>query len=295
MISVIIPHLNQPEALEACLQSLDAQTLSRDLFEVIVVDNGSAMPPVDVVAGHPDARLMYEPHPGPGPARNAGAAYARGDVLAFMDADCRAHPGWLTAIHDAFQQVRPATILGGEVRIWSAVEGSFTAIEAYESVFGFRNRLYVTKHGYSVTANLAVRRGDFARVGPFPGIQFAEDMQWGQMALRAGCEFRYVPGMVVFHPARRSLRELYAKWDRQITHYRNMAQGARGWQLRWFATALLVLVSPAAGAFTVMTSRRLHGIRARLKAIAVLCAVRSHRTAKMLALLRKEGAVVWNR
>ncbi len=295
MISVIIPHLNQPEALEACLQSLDAQTLSRDLFEVIVVDNGSAMPPVDVVAGHPDASLMYEPHPGPGPARNAGAAYSRGDILAFMDADCWAHPGWLTAIHDAFQQVRPATILGGEVRIWSAVEGSFTAIEAYESVFGFRNRLYVTKHGYSVTANLAVRRGDFARVGPFPGIQFAEDMQWGQMALRAGCEFRYVPAMVVFHPARRSLRELYAKWDRQITHYRNMAQGARGWQLRWFATALLVLVSPAAGAFIVMTSRRLHGIRARLKAIAVLCAVRSHRAAKMLALLRKEGAVVWNR
>lgn len=295
MISVVIPHLNQPDALEACLQSLDAQTLSRDLFEVIVVDNGSAMPPVNVVAGHPDARLMYEPHPGPGPARNAGAAYARGDILAFMDADCRAHPGWLTAIHDAFQQVRPATILGGEVRIWSAVEGSFTAIEAYESVFGFRNRLYVTKHGYSVTANLAVRRGDFARVGPFPGIQFAEDMQWGQMALRAGCEFRYVPAMVVFHPARRSLRELYAKWDRQITHYRNMAQGARGWQLRWFATALLVLVSPAAGAFTVMTSRRLHGIGARLKAIAVLCAVRGHRTAKMLALLRKEGAVVWNR
>lgn len=295
MISVIIPHLNQPEALEACLQSLDAQTLSRDLFEVIVVDNGSAMPPVDVVAGHPDARLMYERHPGPGPARNAGAGYARGDILAFMDADCRAHPGWLAAIHDAFQQVRPATILGGEVRIWSAVEGSFTAIEAYESVFGFRNRLYVAKHGYSVTANLAVRRGDFARVGPFPGIQFAEDMQWGQMALRAGCEFRYIPAMVVFHPARRSLQELYAKWDRQITHYRNMAQGARGWQLRWFATALLVLVSPAAGAFTVMTSRRLHGIRARLKAIAVLCAVRSHRTAKMLALLRKQGAVVWNR
>jgi hypothetical protein len=110
--------------------------------------------------------------------------------------------------------VKPATILGGEVRIQPAVEGRCTAIEAYESVFGFRNRLYVTKHGYSVTANLAVRRTDFAAIGPFPGIEFAEDMQWGQMAIRAGREFRYVPEMVVFHPARCSLRELYAKWDR---------------------------------------------------------------------------------
>lgn len=295
MISVIIPHLNQADALEACLRSLDGQTLSRDMFEVIVVDNGSAMSPTDVVAGHPDVRLTSESRPGPGPARNAGAACAKGDILAFMDADCRAHRDWLTAIHKAFQQVRPATILGGEVRIRPAVEGRFTAIEAYESVFGFRNRLYVTKHGYSVTANLAVRRDDFARIGPFPGIQFAEDMQWGQMAIGAGCEFRYVPGMIVYHPARRSLRELYAKWDRQIAHYRNMAQAVPGWQLRWLATALLVLASPAVGAITVLTSGRLHGIGARLKAIAVLCAVRSHRTAKMLALLRREGAVVWNR
>ncbi|MEY9110645.1 GT2 family glycosyltransferase [Bradyrhizobium yuanmingense] len=38
MISVVIPHLNQPDALEACLRSLDAQTLARDAFEIIVVD-----------------------------------------------------------------------------------------------------------------------------------------------------------------------------------------------------------------------------------------------------------------
>ncbi|MEY9481860.1 glycosyltransferase [Bradyrhizobium ottawaense] len=296
MISVIIPHLNQADALEACLRSLDAQTLSRDLFEIIVVDNGSTVPPIDVIADHSGVRLEHEALPGPGPARNTGAACARGDILAFVDADCRAHPDWLTAIREAFQQARAATILGGEVRIRPAAEGRFTAIEAYESVFGFRNRLYVTKHGYSVTANLAVRRADFARIGPFPGIQFAEDMQWGQMAIRAGCEFRYIAGMIVFHPARRSLRELYAKWDRQIAHYyRNTAQAARGWQLRWFATALLVLVSPAVGAITVLTSGRLHGISARLKAIAVLCAVRSHRTTRMLALLRREGTVVWNR
>ena len=41
-ITVIIPHLNQQRFLEQCLSSLDAQTLERDQFEVIVVDNGSS-------------------------------------------------------------------------------------------------------------------------------------------------------------------------------------------------------------------------------------------------------------
>jgi glycosyltransferase involved in cell wall biosynthesis len=48
-ISVIIPHLNQPDGLEACLASLDAQTLERGLFEVIVVDNGSDFIPEDII------------------------------------------------------------------------------------------------------------------------------------------------------------------------------------------------------------------------------------------------------
>ena len=81
MISVIIPHLNQADALEACLRSLDAQTLSRDLFEIIVVDNGSTVPPIDVIADHSGVRLEHEALPGPGPARNTGAACARGDIL----------------------------------------------------------------------------------------------------------------------------------------------------------------------------------------------------------------------
>ncbi len=43
LISVIIPHLNQPDGLEACLGSLSSQTLERSAFEVIVVDNGSTV------------------------------------------------------------------------------------------------------------------------------------------------------------------------------------------------------------------------------------------------------------
>jgi len=295
MISVIIPHLNQPHALEACLRSLDTQTLGRDAFEIIVVDNGSAKPPVDVVADHPGVRLQYEPRSGPGPARNAGVAAAKGDILAFIDADCRAHPDWLSSVLK-WSSLSPAgTVLGGDVRIWRPENAELDAIAAYESVFAYRFKLYIERHGYSGTGNMAALRRDFDRVGPFAGINVAEDMEWGQRALRAGLRFRYIPEMIVFHPARSSLQELYAKWDRHIAHYRNMAEGKPIWQLRWIMQALLVFASLAPNAVTVLTSDRLHGSSIRLKAIAVLCAVRAHRAMTMLSHLRGRRAVAWNR
>ncbi|QIO32472.1 glycosyltransferase [Bradyrhizobium sp. 1(2017)] len=295
MISVIIPHLNQPHALEACLRSLDTQTLGRDAFEIIVVDNGSATPPVDVVADHPGVRLQYEPRSGPGPARNAGVAAAMGDILAFIDADCRAHPDWLSSVLKWFSLSPAGTVLGGDVRIWRPENAELDAIAAYESVFAYRFKLYIERHGYSGTGNMAVLRRDFDRVGPFAGINVAEDMEWGQRALRAGLRFRYIPEMIVFHPARSSLQELYAKWDRHIAHYRNMAEGKPIWQLRWIMQALLVFASLAPNAVTVLTSDRLHGSSIRLKAIAVLCAVRAHRAMTMLSHLRGRRAVAWNR
>lgn len=295
MISVIIPHLNQPEGLEACLCSLDAQSLDRDLFEVIVVDNGSAVAPSDVVARHRGTRLLQEVRPGPGPARNVGAAASRGEVLAFIDADCRAHPDWLRTAAQTLGSSPRRTILGGDVRIWRDGSEKLTAIQAYESVFAYRFKLYIEQRGFSGTGNLAILRSDFDTIGPFAGIQVAEDVEWGKRACAAGFRFRYVPDMIVFHPARSSLQELYDKWDRHIRHDRNMTAGEPAWKLRWTGRALLVLGSPIVDAVTVFRSDRIQGIIARCKATAVLCAIRAHRAVTMLGLLRTGKSIVWNR
>ncbi|CAH1669207.1 Glycosyl transferase family 2 [Hyphomicrobiales bacterium] len=295
MISVIIPHLNQHDALEACLLSLDGQTLEPGQFETIVIDNGSQILPGEVVARHPGVRLVQEQRPGPGPARNMGAAIARGEILAFIDADCRADPNWLRTIEKTLTASGPGIALGGDVQIWRSQGDKLNAIEAYESVFAYRFKLYIEKHGYAGTGNLAVSRRDFEAVGPFDGIEVAEDMEWGRRARAAGLRFHYVPEMVVFHPARTTLQELYVKWDRQILHYWNAGDGKPAWRLRWFARALLVLASPVAGVVTVLRSDRIDGIAARCRAIAVMIAIRVHRAATMLSLLRGNRSVVWNR
>ncbi|TDC53214.1 CDP-glycerol:glycerophosphate glycerophosphotransferase [Actinomadura sp. KC345] len=88
-LSVVVPFCNTEEFLRECLESLADQTL-RDL-EVIMVDDGSAdngaVIAKEMCAKDPRFRLVTRDNEGPGPARNAGVRQARGEYLAFADAD----------------------------------------------------------------------------------------------------------------------------------------------------------------------------------------------------------------
>jgi len=296
LISVIIPHLNQVDSLEACLNSLDAQTLERSLFEVIVVDNGSVSGLVALITRYPRIRLLHESEPGPGPARNRGAKFAGGDILCFIDADCRAHPEWLAVALRTLNSSPEGTILGGDVQIWRDNKERFTAIEAYESIFGYRQKMHVERFGFSGSGNLAVRHADFDQVGPFGGILFAEDKDWGNRARGVGFTFKYVSQMIVFHPARPSLRQLCVQWDRLIQHTLTMARSNSYWRIRWASRAFAVLCSPIIDVREVMTSSQIKGLSARAKALAVLVAIRSYRSWRMATLLLSANkGVLWNR
>ena len=184
-ISVVIPHLNEPDRLERCLRSIDRQRGGRVAFEVIVVDNGSREPVAGICRAFSGVRHVVEPVPGPGPARNRGAALARGRILAFIDADCVAQQGWVEAIAEAFQDPR-VDVLGGDIRILPR-SARRTALEAYEGLYSYRARLFVERHGYAATGNMAVRTEVFRRVGPFPGLGTHEDVVWGRKARARGC------------------------------------------------------------------------------------------------------------
>ena len=88
-LSVVVPFCNTEEYLRECLESLAGQTL-RDL-EVILVDDGStdngAVIAKDMCARDPRFRLVTTDNGGPGSARNLGVRQARGEYLAFADAD----------------------------------------------------------------------------------------------------------------------------------------------------------------------------------------------------------------
>lgn len=298
-VSVIVPHLNQPDALRRCLQSLANQSYPRDGFEVIVVDNGSAVSPTGIIASFPGARLEHEAEPGPGPARNRGVAAAQGEILAFVDADCRADPGWLDSIASRYAEAPDKLILGGDVRIDILDPERMTMLEAYETVFAYRQRMYIEKHGFSGTGNLAVRRSDFDAVGPFAGIRVAEDRDWGRRAIAKGLRTAYVPEMIVYHPARRSFAEIYAKWDRQIVHDWEDWRAKRRPKLLWLLRAAAIALSPLAEGPRILSSRLLTGLQQRGHAILALVLVRSHRFRQMVSIaITSNGGTPtpdWNR
>src|SRR5260370_17657178 len=177
LISVIIPHLNQPDGLAVCLGSLYSQILERSAFEVIVVDNGSASLPRAVIERYPGTLLLQELKPGPGPARNRGAEAASAEIFAFTDSDCRAHPDWLNHALRTLQGAPQRTILGGDVQIFREPHTPLTSLEAYESVFAYRFKLYIDQHVFCRTGNLVVRRSAFDNIGPFRGIVVVGDIE----------------------------------------------------------------------------------------------------------------------
>lgn len=298
-VSVIVPHLNQPELLRLLLVSLEAQTTGMDDTEVIVVDNGSRALPRDVIDEFPFARLVTEATPGPGPARNRGVAEAKGGLLAFTDADCQVASDWLAVIRGRFGADPDLSALGGEIRMTMRDPRRPTPAEAYECIYAYNQRDYMKRLGFSVTANLAMRRAVFDAVGPFAGIEVAEDMDWGARALAIGHRTVFAPDMVIHHPARHSMRDLCAKWDRNISHhYRVRANGMSG-RAKWTATALALIASPPAAIPQILRSKRVSSPRARIQAFIGLTRLRAYRGRRMLAIMLTpdalDGTQQWNR
>ena len=262
-----------------------------------MVDNGSPAPP-EALCAEFGARLLHQPAPGPGLARNTGVEAARAPILAFIDADCHADPDWLAAIAARFAD-SGIEILGGDVRIWRDDPANPTMLEAYESVYAYRMEEYIRRQGFTGTGNLAIRRAVFDAVGPFGGIGIAEDRDWGQRARAMGHVTRYAPEMRVHHPARQTFADLALKWDRQTAHdFARMAPGASG-RLKWLARTAAVAGSPAPEIVRILRSDRVEGPRARSLAFAGLVRIRLHRARRMLMLgLGSDPATMsdsWNR
>jgi glycosyltransferase involved in cell wall biosynthesis len=90
LVSVVTPVYNGEAFLRETLESIFAQDY--EPFEVIVVDDGSTDGSAAIARSYPAARYIRQHNQGPAAARNAGIAAARGEFLAFVDADDVALP-----------------------------------------------------------------------------------------------------------------------------------------------------------------------------------------------------------
>lgn len=208
LVSVIVPVRNGAGHVAGCLEALANQTYPRERFEVIVVDNGSRDATREVVAGHPVQLLEETSRSSPYPARNRGLDHARGEVIAFTDADCRPLATWLEKGVDRLRE-DGADLVGGRVMFTFATPPSVG--EMVDALWHLDVRRQIQDNRAAMTANLFVRSSVFDAIGGFdPEVRSGGDGRWTRRATDAGFELRYAPDAIVCKPARR-LRGLLAK------------------------------------------------------------------------------------
>lgn len=93
-VSVILPSKNESAFIAMAITSIKKQNYPSELIEIIVVDNGSTDNSV-AIAEAAGAIVFTKLNCRVGAVRNEGAKHAKGDVLAFLDADCEADELWL--------------------------------------------------------------------------------------------------------------------------------------------------------------------------------------------------------
>jgi glycosyltransferase involved in cell wall biosynthesis len=217
-VSVIVPVWNRADQLRLCLDCLHRQTFPGGDYEIIVVDNGSIDQIDSVHDAYPAVRWFREEHPSSYAARNRGVRHARGDIIAFTDADCLPTATWLEGAVASLGALQ-ASIVGGDIRYVMPTDRELNVCELLEEkLFGMGNhRQLIESRGFAVTANLTTYRDVFEQAGYFDAqLKSSGDREWTQRAVRNGAQLRFAESAVVYHPRRHSLKALAQKQRRIV-------------------------------------------------------------------------------
>lgn len=211
--SVVVPAFNAAATIDACLRALLDQTVPRERYEVIVVDDGSTDATATLVNAYPVA-LLRQAHAGPASARNLGARAARGEILLFTDADCVPARDWIARVAAPLEADRGvAAVKGACISDQTALVARFGQAEL---AYKFARLAARGEIDFLDTYCAAVRRDLFWQAGGFdPSFPVAsnEDTQFSFDLAARGGRIVFAPDAVVAHRHPESLGHyLRRKW-----------------------------------------------------------------------------------
>jgi glycosyltransferase involved in cell wall biosynthesis len=218
LISVIVPVRDAEEFIHGCLESLLAMDYPEQRLELIVVDNGSLDATASIAGAYP-VTLLEESIPGSTAARNTGIAAARGEIIAFTDADCRVRPNWARQLEASFNDPDIDAVIGFAEGINDNLHAEFVQRRWEESRFRREGDRFVLKQSGIDTRNCALRRRVFDELGCFDGaVEYCGDLEMSIRLNRAGYHTAFNPDLVVGHKNPTSFRVVLAKSTKQLEH-----------------------------------------------------------------------------
>lgn len=238
--SVIIPTIGRRN-LRNCLQSLFKQTYPRELFEVMVVEDGSSTAVKEVVEAF-GFTYFWQKSRGPAAARNLGAQKAQGEILAFTDDDCTVPLDWLERLAHGYQQSTVAGVGGYlEAPSETLAHNPFAQYESYVT-----RRLYGAGDkdvlgGFEVptggTNNISYRREIFEKLGGFDEnfpVAAGEDADFKKRVCDAHYRLLYLPLKVTHYHSYNwlaFLRQNYARGLGSLSFHKKHGGGLTRRQL----------------------------------------------------------------
>jgi len=205
-VSVVVPVYNGVPKIARCLQALFEQTLQP--YEVIVVDGHSTDSTVEVAGKFP-VTVVYEDHGTVGGARQVGVEHARGDYVAFTDADCIPRKNWLENLVREFDD--GIVGVGGGIRnvgkgLWE--ESIALALDTFlGSANSVQDRVLKEKRIVKSISgcNSIYRKKDIVAVGGFDiHLSINEDTELNSRLQQLGTII-YTPDAIVHHHQERGL------------------------------------------------------------------------------------------
>ena len=216
LLSVIICTRNRAALLKSAIESVVDQDVSRDEFELVIVDNASSDDTAEVARGFQDrVRLRYvrEERIGLCLARNTGWRSAVGRYIVFFDDDAIARPGWLTAVKAGFERGGSSVgVVGGRVDpIWQASRPDWLADEVASSLtivhWGSEKTIPDIQREWLVGANMALPKSVLSEIGGFHpwldrvgnNLLSSGDVFLQKQVMLEGYSCLYVPEMAIGH------------------------------------------------------------------------------------------------
>lgn len=255
-ISVVVCTRDRPLSLERCLEAL--AHVDYPTYEVVVVDNCSRDATVAQVVACSGFRHVREDTPGLDWARNRGIKEAKYDIIAFIDDDALAAPGWLRGVAQGFEDPEVMAVTGMVLpaEIETPAQNDFERYGGMSKGFvgktirrdELSNRALLWASNWGVGVNMAFRRTLIEAIGDFDvaldvgtPASGAGDIEFFHQTVAAGYVLRYEPAALVRHVHRRDdaslKRQIYNNGRSFATYLLTIArnQPRRRAVALWFA------------------------------------------------------------
>lgn len=198
-VSIIVITFNMKNHISRCLESLESIDYPREKYEIIVVDNGSTDGTQEVCDGF-NVKYVFQKRKKRGHARNVGIKHAKGEIIAFVDADCEVKKDWLKSHVRDHADTFIGSVCGSVINPYMKFSNKF-AIAAHIEEFAEFDETSPRRLIYHVPCcNASFKKHVLLRAGVFDkNLHVGEDFLLSQRIVDLGFELLFDPSAKVLH------------------------------------------------------------------------------------------------